>query len=306
MTEPLLTALRERVIDESEPLAGLLRKCLLLGAETGSKSLRDWARFELNGYADDVEVPAYRVIPAGRFMSYVSGYTQVSNQPLSWCALPPKAREIVPERLTLRGPLAEIEQMATQNTGRLGTGPLSLALQIVNESLPFGQNAYELSYSVPGATLVGIVDCIRTNLVEFVADLTADTPLDQLPSKAAVEAAVKEHLGVQYTTHIHSPTGAVAVGDGAQAHAQVSLAELVKALEDLREQAEGEGQGALVEAVEELREAVQAEAPDAAQVKEKAGRLSRMAEGLGNTAMTTAVSGVVEVATSLLMSGLFG
>ena len=34
MTSSLLTDLRERVIDESEPLPGLLRKCLMLGAES--------------------------------------------------------------------------------------------------------------------------------------------------------------------------------------------------------------------------------------------------------------------------------
>jgi hypothetical protein len=39
MTDSLIRALREKVMDESEPLAGLLRKCLLLGAETGSDSL---------------------------------------------------------------------------------------------------------------------------------------------------------------------------------------------------------------------------------------------------------------------------
>ncbi|MFF3869930.1 hypothetical protein [Micromonospora sp. NPDC001898] len=49
MTDTLLRSLREHLIDESEPLAGLLRKCLLLGAETGSQTLRDWARKELNG-----------------------------------------------------------------------------------------------------------------------------------------------------------------------------------------------------------------------------------------------------------------
>ncbi len=32
------------MLDESEPLAGLLRKCLLLGAETGSGSLRESVR----------------------------------------------------------------------------------------------------------------------------------------------------------------------------------------------------------------------------------------------------------------------
>ncbi|WP_394545982.1 hypothetical protein E7740_11125 (plasmid) [Micrococcus luteus] len=306
MTEPLLTALRERVIDESEPLAGLLRKCLLLGAETGSKSLREWARSELNGYADDVEVPAYRVIHAGMVISYVSGYNRVRGQPWSWYNLPAKAREIVPEQLSLRSPLAELEQMATRQSVHFGSGRLSMAMQILNSTLPVGQDVDELAYAVQGAALAGVVDRIRTNLVEFIADLTADTPLDQLPSTAAVDAAVKEHLGVQYTTHVYTPAGPVAVGEGAQAHAQGSLEELVKALADLREQAEGEGEGELVEAVEELREAVQAETPDGAQVEEKAGRLSRVAEGLGNTAMTTAVSGVVEGATSLLMSGLFG
>ncbi|MCV7609521.1 hypothetical protein MICRO80W_540013 [Micrococcus luteus] len=97
MTSSLLTDLRERVIDESEPLPGLLRKCLMLGAETGSQSLREWARFELNGYPDGAEVPSYRRIHAGMTISYVSGYNVVSGQSWSWYDLPAKARETHPE-----------------------------------------------------------------------------------------------------------------------------------------------------------------------------------------------------------------
>ncbi|MBM7025312.1 hypothetical protein [Clavibacter zhangzhiyongii] len=63
MTDTLLRSLRDRALDETEPLAGLLRKCLLLGAETGSSSLRDWARLELNGYVEEASVPEYRKIP---------------------------------------------------------------------------------------------------------------------------------------------------------------------------------------------------------------------------------------------------
>ena len=54
MTDTLLRSLRERMLDESEPLAGLLRKCLLVGAETGSRR-RDRARKELNGYASEAD-----------------------------------------------------------------------------------------------------------------------------------------------------------------------------------------------------------------------------------------------------------
>jgi hypothetical protein len=63
MTDTLLRSLRARLLDESEPLAGLLRKCLLLGAETGSDSLRQWARYELSGYGEGVELPSYRRLP---------------------------------------------------------------------------------------------------------------------------------------------------------------------------------------------------------------------------------------------------
>ena len=49
MGNTLLQSLRESVLDESEALAGLLRKCLMLGAQTGSDSLRQWARYEVSG-----------------------------------------------------------------------------------------------------------------------------------------------------------------------------------------------------------------------------------------------------------------
>ncbi|WP_433574164.1 hypothetical protein [Nocardia brasiliensis] len=56
----LLGDLRERVLDESEPLAGLLRTCLALAAVTGSEALRSWAANELKGYEDRAEVPVCR------------------------------------------------------------------------------------------------------------------------------------------------------------------------------------------------------------------------------------------------------
>ena len=84
MTHAVLTALRDRVIDDTQPLPGLLRTCLMLGAETGSQSLREWARYELNGYTGDAELPPYRRIYAGMRISYVSGYNVVSGQAYTW------------------------------------------------------------------------------------------------------------------------------------------------------------------------------------------------------------------------------
>lgn len=77
------------MLDESEPLAGLLRKCLLLGAETGSVSLRDWARKELTGYGDEDEVPEYRRLSGVPIsMDSISGNTWATGQTISRFQLP--------------------------------------------------------------------------------------------------------------------------------------------------------------------------------------------------------------------------
>ncbi len=76
------------MLDESEPLAGLLRKCPLLGAETGSDALRDWARRELNGYAEE-DVPNYRKlqnVPIS--MTSISGNTWTKGQVIDRLQLP--------------------------------------------------------------------------------------------------------------------------------------------------------------------------------------------------------------------------
>lgn len=114
MTDTLLRALRERLLDESEPLAGLLRKCLLLGAETGSDSLRGWARQELNGYGDNDEVPECRKIQAAITMDSISGNTWAKNQIIDRLQLPSETWEYVPDSVSLKQPVEELEKVAAQ------------------------------------------------------------------------------------------------------------------------------------------------------------------------------------------------
>src|SRR4051794_40554338 len=103
--DTLLRSIRERLLDESEPLAGLLRKCLMLGAETGSDSLRNWARSELNGYGDGAEVPSYRKLHGVPIsMNSMSGRTWATGQIIDRHQLPKDAWEYVPEEFPFRQP----------------------------------------------------------------------------------------------------------------------------------------------------------------------------------------------------------
>lgn len=126
MTDTVLQSLRARVLDETEPLAGLLRKCLILGADTGSDALRDWARLELNGYGDDDEVPSYRRLPNQTIMyDSMSGNTWMTNGTIDALQLPAEAREDMPDYLACKQPIEELEDLAKGDGVSMRTGHLA-------------------------------------------------------------------------------------------------------------------------------------------------------------------------------------
>lgn len=311
MTDTLLRSLRGRLVDESEPLAGLLRKCLLLGAETGSESLRQWARYELNGYDEDVELPRYRKLPTPPISAdIISGNTVAKNMTYSRLQLPPKARECVGEEFLLYQPLEELEQLAGQKSlSFTGTG-LAYAQILWNKELGPSQALVRMSFTLSGSAIAGVLGQIRTQLVDVVADLTADTPLTELPRKERVDAAVSEHIGTQYNTTIHTANGPTAIGTNAAATSNgLSVEDALRLLEAVRaasddvndEQAKNE----LLVAVEDLRTEAQATAPDTGAIVKKTGRLKAVAADIGSATLAAAVSGAVEAFTTLAIGGAF-
>jgi hypothetical protein len=312
MTETLLRSLRERLLDESEPLAGLLRACLLLGAETGSKSLRQWARYELNGYDDDIELPSYRKLPTPIIaVDYVSGNTRGTKQPYNRLQLPPEAQKGVPEFMPLHQPVEELEKLSVQNSQSF-TGPgLAYAQMMWNKELGPFQQITGMSFSITGAVFAGVLGQIRSQLVEVVADLTADTPLEELPGKEQVDSAVDQHIGTQYNTTIHTANGPTAIGtEAAATSAGLSVEEAIRLLDAVRAVSEGitnqQDTTELLQAVEDLRAEVAGATPDTGAVVKKTGRLKAAAASIGIPALSSAVGGAVNAFTSLALSGAFG
>lgn len=117
MVESLLLTLRDSVLDEDEPLAGLLRKCLMLGGETGSDSLRSWARSELYGYKIDVEVPEYRKLRNVAVELVVSnGVTIVSGQRMSWFQFPEEVKSFLRPDVHFVESIETLEQLAKEES----------------------------------------------------------------------------------------------------------------------------------------------------------------------------------------------
>jgi hypothetical protein len=313
VTDTLLRALRERMLDESEPLAGLLRKCLLLGAETGSVSLRHWARKELNGYGDEDEVPEYRRLSGVPIsMDSISGNTWATGQTISRLQLPHEAWEYVPDTMSFKQPVEELEQMARQKSLSFSSPALSMAQTIWNRQLGPFQSITGLAYTMTGSVVAGVVGQIRTQLVDIIADLTADTPMSDLPSKSQVDTAVGEHIGAStvYNTTINAGAP-VAVGTGALARVEgVSLDDVLRLLDSVKEAAASADDDAdrveILEAVAELRDALSRESPETGEVVKKAGRLRSLGSKIGGASLMAATEGAASALMELAMTGGFG
>lgn len=312
MADTLLRSLRDRLMDESEPLAGLLRKCLLLGAETGSESLRQWVRYELNGYDEGVELPGYRRLPTPAIsVNSVSGNTWATGQIFNRLQLPAEAQKGVPEYLPLHQPIEELERLAAQKSLSFTGIGLAYAQNLWNKELGPFQQITGMSFSVSGSAIAGVLGQIRTQLVDLVADLTADTPLAELPGKDQVDAAVGQHIGTQYNTTIHAANGPTAIGTKAEAKSEgLSVDDAIKLLDAIHNESDSvddkQARAELLEAIEDLRAEAESAAPDTGAIVKKVGRLRAAALRIGVPALSAAVGGAVEAFTSLALGGAFG
>lgn len=154
------------------PVADALRKCIALGGRAGSAELQAWASRELRGYPLDAEVPPYRMLPATLTMLVTSpgGWVRQTVQPEH---LPPGVRDVSVNELRLRQGVGELEAMVPGDgplTFTMGSAGAAAAL-IQRQSARAMQHVMDVYWLMDRAAVAGLLDQIRTSLVEFVAAL---------------------------------------------------------------------------------------------------------------------------------------
>lgn len=191
--DSLIAQIEHDALDENVPLATALRKCLILGGESGSEELRAWATRELQGYYDEEDqLPEYRVVPAPLMIDGIAGHNHIQHQQLPVSALPDFAQESLSEQVELRDGIGSIEALLQQPEIRLAPRMASDLAHYMNQQ---SDNPYQqitaLYWLVSSATVRGVLDQVRTALTQLVAELRATTPRGQgVPSADAANQAV--------------------------------------------------------------------------------------------------------------------
>lgn len=305
--DELMTSLRTRVLDDEASLASLLRACLMLGKRTHADQLSTWAKQELQGYAEESELPQYRRISAPLYAKVQTGYV-TTHQIVTKFHLPESLREYVPESVDLRQSIDEIEQMGSGEDGStytMSSNGMVLAAGMwttAHGRAPF-QAIESMYFQVSGAQLAGVVGAVRTALVEMVGDLTANLPMKTLPTKEQVNAAMINMYGDgdYNSVSVGGNAGQLNVGTGASQTvtntAGVSTSEFIDAVAALRAELQavpsGDERSDAEGALAELEEEVGSGRPDE-------GRIQRLGRNLVRALTPVASASVVEAAKALV------
>ncbi|MGC9382220.1 hypothetical protein [Streptomyces sp. MH13] len=177
-----LDILEGDVLDESRPLAPILRQVITLGGHAHSEPLRAWALRELQGYeGTDVPIPDYRRITAPLVMDGLVGMYQFREQPVSMFDLPDFARDSLGDELRLGQGVGQIESLIARNPDQtVQLGPAMAAELAVFMSQNSPRQVLRLYWTVHPSALAGILDQVRTRLVQLVGELRAAMPQGQM------------------------------------------------------------------------------------------------------------------------------
>jgi len=216
----LMSDVQRDALDPKAPLADTLRKLVALGGQAGSTELRQWASLELRGYVNtEVELPGYRKPAAVIQINGFNGAMQITGQQISPRSLPAFAREQIGEEVRLGHSVAEIEAMLQGAEAEGGSIKLSMKMgqdlvAVMNQESeqPYARIT-ALYWSLSAPAIVGVLDHIRTTLVELVAEMRAGMPASaEVPSREVADQAV--HVAVYGEGARVNVTAASATGSG--------------------------------------------------------------------------------------------
>lgn len=200
-SQSTLLAQVQRDLLEGKPLPDLLRKCILLGSQSGSKELRAWATRELRGYETEEELPTYRNVPAQIRADATTGNTWVTGQPIALSTLREFAREHITNQVPMFAGVGQLESL--YESARTSDKNPQLALPgweyIASEmdrlsGNPF-QRIHSLYWVISPAVIAGVLDDVRTALTELLAELGEVMPEDQ-ETPTADQATHALHVAV--------------------------------------------------------------------------------------------------------------
>ena len=254
-THVLLRELQEAATYSHRPIADVLRMCLRLASLIQSEQLKEWASLELRGYTTN-NVPAYRILNS-RLMA---DFSSLTGQKLSSFPIPLTAFEEHEysqlSSVYMPDPISRIAELVSDKDHiGLPLPPERIALLQHHRPILEGWLVTQVWQEVSQASLVAILDQVRTSALEFACEL--ETLIDIATDDDSGALPPSESITNVFNTTISNPSNATVgyIGSVAQTHLSVRAGDLDSLVDYLSECGVTDGElGDLRSAIEADRE----------------------------------------------------
>lgn len=294
----LLQDIQDSATGSNTPLSDLLRKCLVLAARLKSNNLKNWVEKELNGYANNDNLPKYRILHVNSY-GYFCGPFQSGwrNAPIPPSCIPENLRKLATTHYFI-GPVSALEDLVRgQTSGNLQSPWDPDMTALVGEQIYEGMNCLSAWRMIPRNSIVGVLDTIRTRILNFVLEIESQYP-DAGEATSGKEPVPQERVNQVFNTLIMGNVGNLATGSrDSQQSSVVNVNVLEGDFESLRSYLNE--LGIAPEDIEDLNQAL---SKDKSEVDEKKGIGNNVSKWVGKI-IGKASAGALTVATSVA-SGL--
>lgn len=189
----LVVQIEEAAIDGD--IVRALRLCLKLGGEYNNSNLKSWALKELEGYSNPKDLPEYRYIYAPLYIDGSTLTYMIHGERISNLNLPESVRDDISERVPFYHSLPELVQLVSEselnNDIAFEPPDAALIMQVMNvEYRKDGCNIHRLYWSVSRSSIHGIIEHIKTKLVQLTAEMRSLMSDDNTaPSSETIQQA---------------------------------------------------------------------------------------------------------------------
>lgn len=173
----LLRDIQNSAIDANEPIGTLLRKCKVLAVRLGSSEFKLWVENELNGYTDKEKIPEYRILSVGCKGHFSGAFgSSMSNASIPSRCIPQDFRKGL-FTCYLAQPISSIEALISDSDGGTVQAPWPADVTAhFGMKIYQGMNCLQAWKVIPVNALIGILDMIRSRVLNFVLEIESEDP----------------------------------------------------------------------------------------------------------------------------------
>ena len=213
----LLREIQDGAASDNVSASVVLRKCKILAARLKSQEFAQWIDLELNGYNENVDIPAYRILhqPQNKGNFHGAFGRGFINADIPSMVFPDEIREIVTEDHEIRTSVNHLEDLLISNeaVGFRIPWPSDLVILIAQFDLGIypGCQCLQMWRVLPRGKVINILGQVRSRILNFALDIeeqnpeAGEAPMNSIP----VPEPIVQHI---FNQHFHAAVGNMATG----------------------------------------------------------------------------------------------